>query len=113
MAGKIDGSDIFLHCASWENGGPCGESAFGVIACQMRPDEWSAGQPGWTRLALGEEEVPLLLFRLSGTVLDELDALVDVAFEALDGGFNQLLLVVVGIAEGVGGLFGTRWLGDG
>jgi hypothetical protein len=54
--------------------------------------------------------MPLLLFRLSGTALDEFDALIDVAFEALDCRFDQLLLVVVGVAEGVGGFFGTGGL---
>jgi hypothetical protein len=55
------------------------------------------------------EEEALLLFRL-GRVRDKLDALLDVALQTLDGGFDQLLLVVVGAAEGVGGFFGTRGL---
>jgi hypothetical protein len=50
-----------------------------------------------------------LLFRRRW-VLDELDTLFDVAFQTFDGIFDELLLVLVGAAERVGGLLCPRGL---
>lgn len=44
---------------------------------------------------------------LSGRVGDELDALADVALQAVVAGLEKLLLLVVGAADNVDGLLGT------
>ncbi len=55
-----------------------------------------------------EEQADLL-----GWVLDEADTGFDVGLEALDGFPEQLLLVVIGAAEDVDGLFGSIGLWEG
>jgi hypothetical protein len=43
-------------------------------------------------------------------VLDEFDTFFDVALEPLDSSFDQLLLLLIGAAKGIGGFLCTRWL---
>lgn len=50
---------------------------------------------------------------LLGRVVGELDALLDVALEALDGRLEQRLLLVGEVAEDVDGLLGTVGLSGG
>jgi hypothetical protein len=63
------------------------------------------GRPRFSTLRLGAD----LLFR-RWWVLDELDTLFDVALQTFDGIFDELLLVLIGAAERVGGLLCARGL---
>lgn len=59
----------------------------------------------WTRL-LG---AALLVCRW-WWVLDKLNTFLDVALETFDSSFDELLLVVIGVAKRIGGFLGTRRL---
>jgi hypothetical protein len=46
-------------------------------------------------------------FLLWRGILDKVDSLLDISFEALDGDFKQLFLLLSGILENVGGILGA------
>ena len=47
---------------------------------------------------------------LWGRVLDEVNALFDVALQSLDASVDQLLLLLICVTEDVEGFLGTGWL---
>ena len=63
-------------------------------------------------MSLQSSGTDIRVYSLGGRVRDELDALADVAIQAVVAGLEKLLLCIVGAADNVNGLLGTTGLSE-